>query len=177
MNTGERFDQWVNISPALTKIEDFLIYPIQSLGRLDSKLIIDDNRFSAFAIEGNHTRDELFELMDYYTSSYLWVLGLYELVRTLHEMCKKDRNILGEELTNKLGVLKNKIGRLRMPLAKLEPSKMYKNTDFSRVAFVLNSSFGASWVISGTTFIARRELADDALVLFEEIKGHMPGTV
>ena len=165
----ERNKRWINVSLSLGKIEAFFVPTIQGLGRLDSELIVEDDRFCELSLEEVSTIDESLRLTDRFTYSYLWVLGLYELVRTLDDRCRNNFKFLGSDLNDKVKELKNKIGRLRVPLAKMEPSKKYEKID-SPIAYpAIHRTFGISWHISNMVYISRRELSDDTLSLFEEI--------
>jgi hypothetical protein len=54
----------------------------------------------------------------------------------------------------------------------MEPAKKHKNTDFSIAYPVPHKTLGVAWVISGTSYMSRREVSDDGLNLFEEINKH-----
>lgn len=164
-----RYKEWIEVSFALGKAEPFFIPTIQGLGRLDSKLIYADAKSSPPQGKTFYI-DESAELTDRFTYSFLWVLGAYELIRTLDQRCRANPMLLGEEINNKVNILKHKIGRLRVPLAKMEPARKYKETDEPIAYPAFHKTLGISWRISNTTYITRRELSDEALSLFEEIR-------
>ena len=164
----ERYVRWVNSSHALGRIEPFLIPVIQGLGRLDVSLIIGDKRFAELHEETRNTIEEATNLTDRITYSYLWVLGSYELIRTLDQRCRENPRLLDNHLANKINETKQSFERLRIPLAKLEPSRRHRDTD-SPIAYpAIHERMGISWHVSNV-FISRRELSDALLALFEEI--------
>ena len=96
------------------------------------------------------------------TLSYLWVLGAYEIIRSIRQRNKKA-GLNDEKLTSLL----RKFERLRMPLAKFEPANRHKRTD-SEIAYpALNDLHGITWQISEEVFISRGELANEFLSLLE----------
>lgn len=169
LSENERWQQWVTVSRALEQIEVWFITIVQMLGNLDCTLILEDKNFSALQSTQKATIEESMGLTDRYAQSYLWVLGLYELVRTLDERLKKEPAVVDASFSKKITLLKHKIARLRMPLAKLEPSSKHK-TD-SPIAYpAMHNTLGISWHVAANTFISRRELSDEALALFSAIK-------
>ena len=171
-----RWERWITVSNALVKIEPFFLPIIQGLGSLDSRLVFEDKEFCALPLDHIPTTKETSKLMERFTYSYLWVLGLYELVRTVDERCRENPKFLGDVLNGKIKTLKHQIERLRIPLAKMKPSKLHEKTD-SPIAYpAMHQSLGISWQLGETTYISRRELSDETLNLFEEIEGHFLGT-
>jgi len=140
----------------------FLMGTLQALGRLDVRLMARDERFVA----GEGYIEEgvgLLEFDDHLTQSYLWVLGAYELVRTLHAREPKQQN--GK--ATPLQTLYRRYSRLRVPLAKMMPARYHKLTDF-RIAYpALNYEFGVAWQVAETTFISRGELSNEFLSVLE----------
>jgi hypothetical protein len=144
---------------------------LQGLGRLDCQLISEDLRFVQLPPKAQNTINESARLTDRFTLSYLWVLGAYELVRTLDQRCDAHISVLGEKLTQRVRGLKHEIARLRIPLAKLEPAMNYP-TD-SPIAYpAFSQDFGVAWQLAPDTFVSRRELSDAFLQLAEDIRSH-----
>ncbi|GAH80817.1 unnamed protein product, partial [marine sediment metagenome] len=79
----KRFAKWVKASHGLSKIEPFMIPVAQGLGNLDAKLIVEDDRYLKLPQASRDTIEESMKLTERFILSYLWVLGIYELVRTL----------------------------------------------------------------------------------------------
>jgi len=161
----------VAVSHVLSKIEPFFAITIQNLGRLDSKLISEDARFCSLSLDGRSTIEESAKLTDQILYSYLWILGLYELVRTFDKRCGSLPEFLSVVLKSKVKALKHKIERLRIPLAKMEPSERHKNTDYPIAYPAIHKELGVSWQVAKDIYISRRELSDETLSLFEEING------
>ena len=164
----DRLNKWITYSHKLAKIEPFMVPVVQGLGRLDVKIINYEDRFIKVLIEKPTIEDSL-QLTDCFTYSYLWVLGTYEIIRTMDQRCGENANLLDRNLNNSIKNLKYKFERIRIPLAKMEPAKRHKDTD-SRIAYpALHPDLGISWRISEKEYIARRELSDDFLSLIEKL--------
>lgn len=160
MNSLPRFHRWVNSSHTAAKYETFMVVSIQGLGRLDHDLYEQDKLISknpeALSLGGDPGA-----LSYHITLSYLWVLGAYEVIRSMRQRIK-DLGVQDEALTTLL----RKFERLRMPLAKFEVAHRHKKD--SRIAYpALNSQYGIAWQVSENTFISRGELADELLALLE----------
>ena len=122
-----RFERWIKASHKVAHIETFMVPNIQGLGQLDEKLIVYENEFLP---QSSLPQDEetALNFSEHLTLSYLWVLGVYEIVRSINQ---KIGNTNSDE---KLKKLKNLFTRLRVPLAKYEPAKYHKATD-SKIAY------------------------------------------
>ena len=113
------------------------------------------------------------KLTDSFFLSYLWVLGGYELIRTISQRCQERREILGEELNQRIHKLKGDFERLRIPLAKMEPAWKHTATD-SPIAFpAFHKDLGISWRVSEDLYIPRRQLSDSLLSLFEDVSAKL----
>jgi hypothetical protein len=167
----KRSERWALASMKIGKIENYLIVITQSLGELDSKLILEDERLLK-KIPENPDDPDWFQtsrdLGSQITLSYLWVLGAYELIRTLDQRCREKPDVFGEIANKKINETKKTFERIRMPLAKLEPAKRYSSDD-SHIAFPAMGPQGTAWHINEKTYINRRDLSDILLDLFEEI--------
>lgn len=165
---ADRNKRWVDCSHAIAIHNQWSVVTLQHLGALDSRLINDDAELIRTGYPKNPTHD----LSDHITSSYLWVLGMYELVRTLDQFASNDDSPLNH-LRGEIRAYKRKINRLRIPLAKMEAAS--SNTDDSPIAYPgLNQALGLAWQLNEHDWITRRELSDEALALFEFIKSSMP---
>jgi hypothetical protein len=169
----DRYNQWIQASQSLGRIEPFMVPVLQGLGRLDCQLISEDLRFRQLPQEARNTIHESLRLTDRFTLSYLWVLGAYELVRTLDQLCSGNIGLLEDELTQHVRGLKHMIERLRIPLAKFEPARRHPND--SPIAYpAISREFGVAWQLAPDTFVSRRELSDALLKLAEDISNHFP---
>src|SRR5258705_8854981 len=85
-----RYERWSQASHGLGRVEVFMVAILQGLGRFDSQLILADNRFGLLSEREWAAKRESFLLTERIMLSYLWVLGAYELVRTLDQRCRAD---------------------------------------------------------------------------------------
>ena len=149
-----------------------MIPVLQGLGRLKCQLIAEDLRFLQLTQEVRDTIHESLHLSERFTLSYLWVLGAYELIRTLDQRCNANVSLLGAELTQSVRNLKHTMERLRMPLAKMEPARRHHSD--SPIAYpCISSKLGVAWQLAADTFVSRRELSDALLQLTEDIREHV----
>jgi hypothetical protein len=132
-----RIERWVNASLATVQFEQFMIVVVQGLGRLDVSLLKDDQFFLSDFKKNKTSLAESLKLNERITLSYLWVLGGYELVRSICQRIKEKRNAFPEKVADSFEELKKEFTRLRVPLAKMEPASAYKNTD-SHIAYPIS---------------------------------------
>ncbi len=164
----DRLNKWITYSHNLAKIEQFMIPVVQGLGRLDVRIINYEDRFIKVLIE-KPTIDDSLQLTDCFTYSYLWVLGAYEIIRTMDQRCGENANLLDLNLNTSIKELKYKFERIRIPLAKMEPAKRHKDTD-SQIAYpALHPDLGISWRISEKEYIVRVELSDNFLNILKKL--------
>ncbi len=143
---------------------------LQGLGRVDCRRIPEDKQFLQLSQEERETIEQSISMSDRFTYSYLWVLGAYELVRTLDQRCHADPALLGNNLTTRVRELKHSMERLRMPLAKMETANRYPSDD--SIAWPsIHPNHGVAWRVTTGIFISRRQLSDDLLELAEAIRG------
>lgn len=150
MESLPRYHRWVNASHIAAKYEPFMVPSIQGLGRLDHDLYEQDGLLTANPMALSSDSD-LGALSYHITMSYLWVLGAYEIIRSMQQ-----RNKEGGLNDEKLAALLRKFERLRMPLAKFEPAKRHKKTD-SQIAYpALNELYGIAWQVSRRSLYFKR---------------------
>jgi len=161
----ERLNRWIRASYATALIEPAMLFQIQGLGKIDAVLFSKDLMFREIRDENNTDSVDWMDLNDSITLSYLWVLGSYEIIRTLNERFgEKDKS--SPHYIKSLD-LKKLFARLRVPLAKFEPEKRHSSTD-AKVAYpALNSTHGIAWQISAEHFVPRGELSE-AFISFME---------
>src|SRR5512137_1086801 len=90
--SGDRYSQWIRVSHAVGGIDRyraFMAVAIQGLARLDCQLIAADEQFLQFTEQQRATILASVELSERLTLSYLWVLGAYEIVRTLDQRTRE----------------------------------------------------------------------------------------
>jgi len=156
----DRFATWVKVSHTLAKFEFFMVPLAQRLGKLDATLIEEDGRLIKLSSKDLESIPETLSLNDHITFSYLWILGTYELIRTLDQRCKEKPSLLDEQLRNDVRNTKYSFERLRIPLAKMEPAQRHRQTDYTIAYPAINPRLGIAWKVSDDMFISRRELSD-----------------
>jgi uncharacterized Zn finger protein len=166
---ANRWNKWVQLSLRIQKLNPILTFQLQGLGKIDAQLIINDERFLAMRDKKNPTVEDIMGFTDHYTLSYLWVLGIYEFVRTAHQMSKKSDEF--RKYSEELRKIKNMIARIRVPLAKLEQARDYRLTD-NIIAFpTIHIEKGVGWRVSSTKVVKRREISDKVLYFMESLNG------
>jgi hypothetical protein len=169
-----RLERWVQASFATAAFEQFMVVVVQGLGRLDVSLVEGDQLFLADFERNRNSVAESLKLNERSTLSYLWVLGAYELVRTICQRFKEARGTFSEEVATSFEKLKREFNRLRVPLAKMEPASAHKSTD-SHIAFpALHPTKGVAWQVAPNVFITRQDLADGLLATLEQARGKDP---
>ena len=171
-----RYSRWRHASYGLYQIEPELVQTVQTLGRIDSDLFARDGRYREIRETGNGTAEEWREMAEHSAPmSYLWVLGTYEVVRTLDEMFRDVEKYPAQQpLGSKQ--LKHVFERVRIPLAKLKPANRYRDTDnrFAAPALILGRGLG--WTIADGVSIARGELSTQFLEFLESLKSSVTTT-
>ena len=165
-----RNQRWKRSSIALLQIEPFMMHTVVELGRIDSDLFVKDIGFRKLRTTLEGSSDEWVQLTESITLAYLWVLGTYEVIRTIDQRYKELGLSAERERSLKL---KQIFERLRIPLAKLEPAKRHKETDFSFAYPALNESHGIAWKVSDTTVISRGELSSAFLEFLESLRSEV----
>jgi len=159
---NSRISRWLATLHILDKLDMDISIVVKQLAKLDNKLIEWSKKHDPRSRIEKGTLDDFEE---YLTISYLWVLGAYEIIRTIYQRCK-EQNIFPQVIMDKIKDTKDYFTRIRVPLAKLEPAKKYKNTDYS-IAFPHNTKFGLGWLIGDNRCILRINLSDKFLELLE----------
>ncbi len=160
----ERNKRWVTVSPAVQKFDDFMVFTLQGIGRLDARLVVEDEHCLTTGKPSNPFGD----LSDHITQSYLWVLGAYEIIRSLDQRAREDETFHPEH-KEKLQRLKHLFERIRVPLAKFEAARKHRDTDYYIAYPFLNPETGISWQVAENTWVDRRVLSDAMLELLEGI--------
>jgi len=161
----ERNKRWVNVSGKFENFEPFMVITIQGLGKLDSQLVVEDEKIIKQGEPSNPTGD----LGEHLTLSYLWVLGAYEVIRTLSQKMRDDPSLFPSQ-KNELYNLKVEFERIRIPLAKFEPAQKFATSDNHFATPGFHIELGVSWQVSKTDWVNRRTLSDNMLNLFEAMK-------
>lgn len=175
---SQRFNRWVRATQALTVIREDFVVTAQNLGRLDSRLIDETPRF--LDIYQQHLTNASFDdeptrfFNDHMLFSYLWVLGAYELARSVDQRCREQPTLFRVEFSKAIKSTKIAFERIRIPLAKFEPPRRHQATDSGLAWPVVRSELGLGWRVSSDVHVSRRELADDLLSTLETLNGIEP---
>lgn len=165
-----RYAKWVSVSHSVMLLEPELPIFIQGLGKLDARLVHEDAVFRALPKEQRGSPEESIKLTDRFIVSTLWVLGAYEVIRTLSQRVRQKPKVLTKRLAQQVVSTKNMFERVRIPLAKMEPAKRYKATDSSLARPAMHRDMGISWRVAAKTVIPRRRLSDRLLKLLTVIQ-------
>src|SRR6185503_20748947 len=118
---NKRLDRWLAGSKRVQPLDAWLGFVTANLGRLDCSLIDLDRRVE-------NEREPLgkvgysYSTTDTLALSYLWVLGAYELVRVLDQRVREGDSFCSKHFPA-IRSIKHEFERIRIPLAKLEPSR------------------------------------------------------
>lgn len=160
----ERNKRWVVSSHRLAVYDPFIVVTIQGLGKLDAKLIVEDENI----VKHKKPSSPFGDVSDHITLSYLWVLGAYEVIRALDQRAREDKNFL-PQFKKEVQELKFEFERIRIPLAKFESAKRFSETDRHIAYPGFHQELGTSWQVAENTWVNRRTLSDKMLSLFEVI--------
>lgn len=158
-----RRNKWITCQDTLERIHKLMVVPYQGIALIDAQLVVEDKN----VINGNPTEFKG-DLGPHLTQSYLWVLGAYEIIRTISQYVDSDQDEDLKAYKDEIRVLKHKFERLRVPLAKFEAAR--KTPDGYTYAYpVIDTALGTCWRISSNEVISRRELSDEFLQLMEKL--------
>lgn len=170
MFDDERYTRWRRASHGLHLIESELVHTVQALGRIDADLFPRDVRYREIREDGDGTNEEWREITEHaMPMGYLWVLGAYEVIRTLDQRFREDKSKF--QAQQQLGTwnLKVDFERVRIPLAKLEPATRFP-TDNRFATPALIRGRGLGWQVAEGVSFARGELSTKFLEFLESLK-------
>lgn len=164
-----RIWRWQLAITAIRSIEPNLEFLLGTLAMLDEELYLRDQRHKEMAQAPSGTKPaEWADVNHAIGRSYLWVLGAYEAIRTLDQRFRD----LGSSALGRRGAtktLKHRFERLRVPLAKLEPSNRHKATDYAFPRPGIDDERGIAWEVSIGVVISRSQLSDEFLAILEDL--------
>jgi hypothetical protein len=164
----ERHTRWVNSSARTTRFEKFMMIAVQGLGNLDCQLVHQDDNYCSLSEHDLAKRPEMHEATYRFTLSYLWVLGAYEIIRTMDARVRENPGLLSAPAAQQLSELKRAFERIRIPLAKMESAK--KHPTDSHIAYpAFHRQLGIAWQLGPDVFVCRRELSDLFLGFIERL--------
>ena len=164
-----RYARWVRAAKSIKNIEVGLVPFLEGLGKIDATLAAEDNRYLGLTLKEQQLFTERLRLQDRFTMSILWVLGCYEAVRTLSQRVRTNPRLLSRQHSQRLDTTRRRFERVRVLLAKFEPSRRHRSTDFSTAQFTLNRRSGISWRVAKRVVIPRQRLSDQLLKLLETL--------
>lgn len=156
----ERLERWLKVSIGLMRFDPFLMSLVQSLGQMDADLCEKDVELKEKYRKGGNSEEDYEYIQGHLTHSYLWILGAYEVVRTLTQSIKENKSDDPLEVFKRFQTTKNRFARLRIPLAKLEASKFHSKTDYQIAYPGFAYNIGIAWKVSDDVVISRQELSD-----------------
>lgn len=86
----------------------------------------------------------------------LWVMGAYEIIRTVEEKIRHDKKYAKEH--EEINAIKHVFERVRIPLAKLKPPKKTP-TDNAKASFYYKENLDVVWRVNENTTYSRQELS------------------
>ncbi|PHH40225.1 hypothetical protein [Pseudomonas putida] len=166
----ERFERWVMVSIGMARFEEYLVSLIQDMGQLDAHLcamdakIVKADKAQLNAIYGSDS------VQQHRTQSYLWVLGAYEILRTLAQRIREGQSDDPSNVEDRIKEARDRFARVRVPLAKFEAAGKHKATD-NHIAYPgIDFKCGIAWAVNETDFISRQELSDVFLGALEFVR-------
>jgi hypothetical protein len=127
------------------------VITIQNLSRFEKQIEQMEMAFY-FRWCRNIAPERVTDLSDIMTYSYLWVLGAYEIIRALAATTAHPD----------LQAAKDKFGRIRMPLAKLEASRKHKTIDYNfPYPAMMPGEFSIGWAINRDEVVTRDSLSSE----------------
>ncbi|MCR6665215.1 MAG: hypothetical protein NVV69_04205 [Methyloversatilis sp.] len=162
-----RYAEWVRLSHRTARFETFMVVAVQGLGRLDAVLTAKDDHYLGLSDKERDEFEVSLDLTDRFTESYLWVLGAYEIIRSIDQRCRADISLVSD--STHVRSAKEYFERVRIPLAKFEPARRFRATD-SRIAYPsIDRRYGIAWQVADQTFISRGELSERFLGLLRSL--------
>jgi hypothetical protein len=142
---------------------------VQGLGKLDAVFSARDAAYLQLPQRERESVERSVELTERFTESYPWVLGAYEIIRTMDQRVRENAGLVNDETSRLIRDAKHKFERVRVPLAKFEAAKRHSDTD-SSVAFpALNPQHGIAWCVADNVFVTRRELSECFMALLRAV--------
>ena len=145
-------------------------HSLTGLGRLDCALRSADLPYYNFITGGAKVGEPVDVLTDFPCLSGLWIMGMYEGLRTLSQKLRNDARLAkAHAAVDDVNLLKLKFARVRVPLAKFEAASKFP-TDHDYLSQSVGGPAGWGWVVADRTVIYRNELADEVLRLFDKFE-------
>lgn len=139
---------------------------VQMLGIIDAELR-GIRKEDLYDVNGQPKEDSdgILALERHQIKAHLWVLGAYELVRMISQRLREREDFAQPDSFEKVVEAKKLFERVRMPMAKLEPSKRHEKTDFE-IAYAGIGPKGLGWKVAPETVIYQEELSEKLFEMF-----------
>lgn len=162
--------RWQLAITAIRSIEPNLEFLLGTLAKIDQDLYARDQRHKEMAKDPSSTKlSEWVTVQDATGLSYLWLLGAYEAIRTLDQRFREMKPAATQRHQASIN-LKHQYERLRVPLAKLEPSNRNRATDYAFPRPGIDDDRGIAWEVAQGVAISRSQLSDQFLSLLESLQ-------
>lgn len=165
---SDLYGEWIKLSGILEQFNFSMLSQFHGLCRIDSQILRSE--------ENSKLEKKPVPFWDHHelsTISYLWILGVYEIVRTLTEKADPNRSdhTVFESVLPSLKKLRNKLELVRMPLAKFEIAKKadMQRFDLPFAYPAWHPDKGVSWQIGTSEFISRKDISDELMTVLIEI--------
>lgn len=169
---ADRQEEWLLNTSKLDEVE-YLAISYVGLAVLDARLVQVDRTLLKNGVIDSNPMIHSKKLSEHYALSGLWVLGAYELCRTLHEYAKdkKNKGSRYEPYVDSIKSFKEQLAAVRMPMAKLQkPKKGRKEAPEASVAWpAFTPGKGVAWEIGDGIAVARQTLSDRFLSLIKSL--------
>ena len=152
---------WNRAINAVQSLELNIRWPLLSLKRLDAELWERTPRLIRIREKESISDADHLLLQRTVGDAFFWVLGAYEMVRTLDQRCKAKH--AGTTRAAHFNDVKLQVERVRMPLAKLEPARRHRSFDRSFASAVLSRGKGYCWRVADGHDIPFTTLSDQVL--------------
>ncbi|PBP36170.1 hypothetical protein CCL11_12525 [Pseudomonas syringae] len=166
----DRFERWLKVSIGMARFEPHLPELVQDMGQLDVNLCSLDARFVRAHPDEQNALYDHYSIQSHKTQSYLWILGAYEILRTLAQRVKNGQSDDPPDVAARIEAARDRFARVRIPLAKFEASRKYKAID-NHIAYPgLDLKYGIAWQLNESEVISRQELSDVFLEALEFVR-------
>jgi hypothetical protein len=159
--SAERYRRWINCSFVFQSIRQ-IYFNILYLSKIDIKIIYQESLApSKILLLHSHELEEQVYL------SQMWVLGAFEVVRTIDQW-NREGNYFSSKTHIPIKNIKKKLELVRVPLTKLEAPHRAPS-QLSTILPARHPELGMSWLVDfdPDVWISRRELSDQMLETFE----------
>ena len=159
--------RWLIASTAALLIKPEVYGTARMLGKIDVELHDKNTEFRELRNDvASITPSQWEKIHDSAALSHLWILGAFELVRTLNQSLHAETS-LPREVTERCRELKHQSERVRMPLAKVEAPNRHHQTDCGVAYLALSATHGLGWKVTDNDFISRDQLGIELLEFLE----------